>query len=168
MRRGCDRLCLNAMPQFFITTVVTPHLNGKHCVFGKVIEGMEVVRAIERCGSDSGKPSVPIKITKAGEVAPAAAKRAAEDSSEHPVAKKMSPGVPEKPAASDAGLRVTPLLFSACRRFSYRQSVLTICSVKSDAAAARPINTRCFFEISIDGKVTAPHAAFMTFFFFNF
>ncbi len=65
---------------------------------------MDIVRAIERCGSDSGKPSMPIKITKAGEVAVAAVKRAAEDSSEHPVAKKMSPGVPEKPAATESGL----------------------------------------------------------------
>jgi hypothetical protein len=49
---------------------------------------------------------MPIKITKAGEVAAASSKRAAEDSSEHPVAKKMSPGVPEKPAASDSGWRI--------------------------------------------------------------
>jgi cyclophilin family peptidyl-prolyl cis-trans isomerase len=92
--------------QFFITTVATPHLNGKHVVFGKVVEGLDIVRSIERCGSDSGKPSMPIKITKSGEVvpAPAAVKRSADDSSEHPVAKKMSPGVPEKPAASDSGL----------------------------------------------------------------
>ena len=49
---------------------------------------------------------MPIKIIKSGEVvpAPAAVKRSADDSSEHPVAKKMSPGVPEKPAASDSGL----------------------------------------------------------------
>jgi len=40
--------------QFFITTVPTPHLNGKHTVFGEVIEGQEFVKAIEGCGSDSG------------------------------------------------------------------------------------------------------------------
>jgi hypothetical protein len=90
-------------------------------VFGKVIEGMEIVRAIERCGSSSGKPSAPIKITKAGEVAPAAAavKRSAEDSSEHPLAKKMSPAAPEKPAASDPGVRLVLnlVLFSVSSPF---------------------------------------------------
>jgi peptidyl-prolyl cis-trans isomerase B (cyclophilin B) len=34
--------------QFFITHVATPHLNGKHTVFGKVVSGQDVVDAIEQ------------------------------------------------------------------------------------------------------------------------
>ena len=54
--------------QFFLCTVATPWLDGKHVVFGNVVEGMDVVKAIEKAGSASGKTSAKIVITDCGEV----------------------------------------------------------------------------------------------------
>jgi peptidylprolyl isomerase len=54
--------------QFFITTVVTPWLDGKHVVFGQVVEGMDVIKAMEAKGTDSGKTKVPISIADCGEL----------------------------------------------------------------------------------------------------
>jgi len=54
--------------QFFITTVVTSWLDGKHVVFGKVEDGMDLVKRIESFGSQSGKPSKVITIADSGEL----------------------------------------------------------------------------------------------------
>ena len=55
--------------QFFITTVVTSWLDGKHVVFGKVTKGMDVVKAVEAVGSSpSGKTSKKVVIEDCGEV----------------------------------------------------------------------------------------------------
>ena len=54
--------------QFFITTVATPHLNGKHVVFGEVVAGMDVVRKIEAVGGRSGRPSAQVTIADSGEL----------------------------------------------------------------------------------------------------
>merc|ERR1719169_338934 len=54
--------------QFFLCTVKTDWLDGKHVVFGSVVEGMEVVKAIEAVGSQSGKTSKPVKIEAAGQM----------------------------------------------------------------------------------------------------
>jgi peptidyl-prolyl cis-trans isomerase B (cyclophilin B) len=53
--------------QFFITTVETEWLNGRHVVFGKVLEGMDVVKAIENTPSgETDKPLKDIVITDSG------------------------------------------------------------------------------------------------------
>lgn len=54
--------------QFFITTVTTPWLDGRHVVFGKVLEGMDVVMKVEAVGSGSGKPSKKVVIADSGEL----------------------------------------------------------------------------------------------------
>ncbi|SAM01219.1 hypothetical protein [Absidia glauca] len=54
--------------QFFITTVVTSWLDGKHVVFGEVIEGQDIVKKIEGFGSGSGKTQKEIKITNSGQL----------------------------------------------------------------------------------------------------
>ena len=53
--------------QFFICTASTPHLNGKHVVFGKVVKGIDIVKKIERRGSASGKTQGKIVISNCGE-----------------------------------------------------------------------------------------------------
>jgi len=54
--------------QFFITLVETAWLDGKHVVFGSVVEGMEVVKKIEEVGSQSGKTSKKVVIADCGQI----------------------------------------------------------------------------------------------------
>lgn len=48
--------------------VTHPSHTGKHVVFGKVVEGFDVVKAVEAVGSQSGKPSKPVRIAASGEI----------------------------------------------------------------------------------------------------
>jgi len=54
--------------QFFITTVPCPWLDGKHVVFGRVIQGYEIVQLIESFGSGSGKCSKKVVIANCGQL----------------------------------------------------------------------------------------------------
>jgi len=54
--------------QFFITTVVTPWLDRRHVVFGEVVEGMDVIRAVEAVGTESGAPKQKVMVTSSGVV----------------------------------------------------------------------------------------------------
>jgi len=55
--------------QFFVCTAQTSWLDGKHVVFGQVVEGLEVVREIEKVGSGSGRTSKPVVIADSGQLA---------------------------------------------------------------------------------------------------
>ncbi|WAR00616.1 PPID-like protein, partial [Mya arenaria] len=55
--------------QFFITTVATPHLDNKHVVFGKVLKGWNVVRALEYMEKEEEKPIKECRIADCGELA---------------------------------------------------------------------------------------------------
>ncbi|KAI0842471.1 cyclophilin-like domain-containing protein [Hypoxylon sp. FL0890] len=59
--------------QFFITTVPTPHLDGKHVVFGEVKSGKSVVRQIENLRTIADKPEKDAVIADCGELSAAAA-----------------------------------------------------------------------------------------------
>lgn len=54
--------------QFFICTAKTEWLDGKHVVFGQVVEGLDVVKAIETVGSTSGRTSKPVLIADCGQL----------------------------------------------------------------------------------------------------
>lgn len=54
--------------QFFLCTAKTEWLDGKHVVFGSVVDGMNVVKAIEGVGSQSGKCAKPVKVTASGQL----------------------------------------------------------------------------------------------------
>eukprot|EP00161_Ancyromonas_sigmoides_P003943 TRINITY_DN13874_c1_g3_i2.p2 TRINITY_DN13874_c1_g3~~TRINITY_DN13874_c1_g3_i2.p2 ORF type:complete len:128 (+),score=61.65 TRINITY_DN13874_c1_g3_i2:214-597(+) len=54
--------------QFFLTTVLTPWLDGRHVVFGKVVEGMDVVKKIEQTPTTQTRPKEKVVITASGEL----------------------------------------------------------------------------------------------------
>ncbi|KXX77879.1 41 kDa peptidyl-prolyl cis-trans isomerase [Madurella mycetomatis] len=54
--------------QFFVTTVPTPHLDGKHVVFGEVLSGKSIVRQIENLTTQNDKPTRDAVIADCGEL----------------------------------------------------------------------------------------------------
>ncbi|XP_042618638.1 peptidyl-prolyl cis-trans isomerase-like [Cyprinus carpio] len=54
--------------QFFICTAATSWLDGKHVVFGQVVEGLDVIKKVESYGSSSGKTSAKIVIADCGQL----------------------------------------------------------------------------------------------------
>lgn len=83
--------------QFFICFKDTPHLNGKHVVFGKVVEGFEILDKMEAAGSMSGATSKIITVKDCGQLGDQAAKPAKpliEEVSEEPAKTTPQPPSP--------------------------------------------------------------------------
>eukprot|EP00041_Stephanoeca_diplocostata_P014532 m.267221 g.267221 ORF g.267221 m.267221 type:complete len:392 (+) comp19727_c0_seq4:72-1247(+) len=76
--------------QFFVTTSTPLHLDGKHCVFGRVVSGQEIVSRIEACGTSSGKPSKAVIIRSCGEIAPSTKNKGADKSTPKTGSKKKN------------------------------------------------------------------------------
>ena len=110
--------------QFFLTTASTPWLDGKHVVFGRVVEGMPVVRRMEGVGSKSGATSQRVVLADTGEL-PSRAKLLVE--------KRRQELEEEERCRSDPiGLNIDDMS-------KQRMARLAGYKVKADAAAARPL-----------------------------
>lgn len=54
--------------QFFLTFIACPWLDGKHVVFGKITEGMDLLQLVEKYGTNSGRTRAEIKVEDCGEI----------------------------------------------------------------------------------------------------
>mmetsp|Transcript_31374 Transcript_31374/g.73196 ORF Transcript_31374/g.73196 Transcript_31374/m.73196 type:complete len:362 (+) Transcript_31374:155-1240(+) len=68
--------------QFFICTKACPHLDGKHVVFGRILEGLDVLTKMEECGTSSGKPLRVVIVDNCGEIKISGGKAAVVDPEE--------------------------------------------------------------------------------------
>ena len=81
--------------QFFITTAATPHLDGRHVVFGAVTEGMDVVRRMEARGTPGGRPKGTVRITDCGQLGAPPPAAPAPGAAEGAAAAAPAPEAPE-------------------------------------------------------------------------
>jgi len=112
--------------QFFLTTKMTSHLDGKHVVFGKVADdaSMAIVRSVEAVGSYTGATSKPVLVTDCGVSAAAAAdaEPVAEDGGVNPSNEKEAEAEAEAEAPVAAAADASPPLRRRVKRTSKRRT----------------------------------------------
>ena len=109
--------------QFFLCTVATPFLNGKHTVFGQVVDGYNVIKAVEACGSRGGDTSADVIIGDCGVVASAVPRAGG--------SRRVTPGTTTR------GMHTSALAAAASARFSARQAVARTPAARLMRAAPR-------------------------------
>merc|ERR1719238_608188 len=87
--------------QFFFPSKAQPKLDGKHVVFGRVIEGFDVLSKLESIGTQAGKPLFEALISNCGELeSEAQKKRKRKSETEEP----LPPGWEQKESRNKPGL----------------------------------------------------------------
>jgi len=142
--------------QFFICTRSTPHLDEKHVVFGKVVSGYEVVEAMEKCGSEDGKPTKVVKIFDCGEVELAAGNEG------QPPAKKARAAPSQQEGDGDGVVQVLHILRKhkdLKKATSWREETIT-CSKEEAAQHLRSLLSDLQASSSSGGSAAARRGQF--------
>eukprot|EP00877_Chromochloris_zofingiensis_P004149 jgi/Chrzof1/13735/Cz08g10050.t1 len=129
--------------QFFLCTATTTWLDDKHVVFGQVVQGYEVVIAIEACGSRSGDTSYDVMIADCGQL-PAGSLNTSASSLEPPAAPMRKPAAGmSKINPVKVSVRPRPLMVGQKLLLPHRQSGRVAPSQQARAVAARPNSRSC-------------------------
>lgn len=121
--------------QFFLCTVATPFLNGKHTVFGQVVEGYSVVKALESVGSQSGAPAYDVFIEKCGIVSASSSSAASSSNKARKSNKVLStPTVPRGRRSFSSSFATT--IKSSSNRRALQKAALASSSRSFRVAAA--------------------------------
>ena len=135
--------------QFFICLAPCPHFDGKYAAFGKVIEGMEIVRKAGEWGSASGQPSKKVEIADCGEVDPDSAAASA-------IASGLRSNESVVPAASGPSQSTGAGTMNAPQPSAGAAAAPAPSSASTAATASEPPNPLSFFSTSLQSLSASP------------